>query len=132
MSEEIFFILFLNRQTLQRFNILISHQIEDREINELDEEDIPFFRKNGVLNRVSIPKWVMKAVMHRDRGMCVSCHKDLTGIISISEVENYDHIIPLANGGINDITNIQLLCENCNKSKSSKNISTSNLYERWY
>lgn len=132
MSEEIFFILFLNRQTLQRFNELISHQIQDRELDELDEEDLPYFRKDGVLNRVAIPKWVMKAVTHRDRGMCVSCHKDLTGTISISETENFDHIIPLANGGINDITNIQLLCENCNKSKSSKSISTSIKYEKWY
>lgn len=132
MSEEIFFILFLNRQTLQRFNELISHQIQNREFQELDEEDLPYFRKDGVLNRVAIPKWVMKAVTHRDRGMCVSCHKDLTGIISIGEKENFDHIIPLANGGINDITNIQLLCETCNKTKSSKNISTSISYEKWY
>lgn len=132
MSEEIFFILFLNRQTLQRFNELISHQIQDRELDELDEEDLPYFRKDGVLNRVAIPKWVMRAVTHRDRGMCVGCHKDLTGTISISETENFDHIIPLANGGINDITNIQLLCENCNKSKNSKSISTSIKYEKWY
>jgi len=132
MADEIFFILFLNRQTLQRFNELISHQIEDVDLDELDEEDLAFFKKNGVLKRVAIPKWVMRAVTHRDRGMCVNCHKDLTGIISVGEIENFDHIIPLENGGINDVTNIQLLCENCNKTKQSKSIPTSIKYEKWY
>jgi hypothetical protein len=132
VSEEIFFILFLNRETLQRFNELISHQIHERELDEIDDEDLPFFRANGVLRRVSIPKWVMRAVAHRDRGMCVSCHKDLTGQISIGSTGNFDHIVPLARGGINDVTNIQLLCEICNKSKHSKNINTSIKYEKWY
>ena len=132
MADEIFFILFLNRQTLQNFNALVAHQIEDKSLDELDKEDLPYFKKDGTLNRVTIPKWVMRAVTHRDRGLCVSCHKDLTGIISIGEIGNFDHIIPLANGGINDITNIQLLCENCNKTKHSKRISTSIKYEKWY
>ena len=132
MADEIFFILFLNRQTLQNFNKLIAHQIGDKSLDELDEEDKSYFRKDGVLNRVTIPKWVMRAVIHRDRGLCVSCHKDLTGTINIGEMGNFDHIIPLANGGINDITNIQLLCENCNKRKHSKSISTSIKYEKWY
>lgn len=132
MSDEIFFILFLNRQTLQRFNQLISHHIQDRTIAELDMEDLPFFKKDGVLKRVSMPKWVLRAVTHRDRGMCVSCHKDLTGLINIGNTSNFDHIIPLAIGGINDVTNIQLLCENCNKTKQAQNIPTSIKYERWY
>lgn len=132
MSEEIFFILFLNRQTLQRFNQLISHQIQDKKIDELDEDDLPFFKKDGVLKRVSIPKWVLRAVIHRDRGMCINCHKDLTGLISVASTSNFDHIVPLATGGINDVTNIQLLCENCNKTKKAQNIPTSIKYERWY
>jgi len=132
MSEEIFFILFLNRRTLQRLNILIARAISDIELSKIDEEDKPFFKKDGILNRKYIPKWVQRAVFHRDRGMCVSCHKDLSGQINIGEVGNFDHVIPLALGGINDITNIQLLCEFCNKSKQAKNISTSNRYEKWY
>lgn len=132
MSEEIFFILFLNRQTLQRFNQLISHQIQERIIDELDREDLPFFKKDGVLNRVSMPKWVLRAVTHRDRGMCVSCRKDLTGLITIGNTSNFDHIVPLAIGGTNDVTNIQMLCEQCNKTKQSQNIPTSIKYERWY
>ncbi len=132
VSDEIFFILFLNRQALQRFNDMISFQIQNKTLDELDSEDIPYFRKDGTLKRVNIPKWVQRAVLHRDRGMCVSCHKDLSGQINIGETENFDHIIPLAQGGINDVTNIQLLCESCNKSKSANKIPTSTKYERWY
>lgn len=132
LSEEIFFIMFLNRQILQRFNRQISPRISWVEIINVDNDDKKYFSKDGVLKRVNIPKWVQKAVFYRDRGMCVSCHKNLTGIINISSVENYDHIIPLIDGGINDVTNIQLLCEYCNKSKSGKIISTSKKYEKWY
>ena len=35
-------------------------------------------------------------------------------------------------GGINDVTNIQLLCEACNLSKGKKALPVSNLYEPWY
>lgn len=31
----------------------------------------------------------------------------------------YDHKIPLSKGGTSDIKNIQVLCEDCNKTKSS-------------
>ena len=132
MAEEIFFILFLNRQTLQRFNSMIASQIQFRDLDELDREDLFFFKKSGILKRVNIPSWVQRAVLHRDRGMCVSCSKDISGLLNIGYTENFDHIIPLAVGGINDVTNIQLLCETCNKSKQAKEIETSLKYEKWY
>ncbi|MFS7394050.1 HNH endonuclease [Carnobacterium maltaromaticum] len=45
---------------------------------------------------------------------------------------NYDHIVPLNLFGLNDVTNIQLLCEECNMKKLDKNYSTSQFYEKWY
>ena len=132
MSEEIFFILFLNRQVLQNFNQMAAHQIEDVTIDSLEPEEYIYFQKDGVLKRVSIPMWVQRAVLFRDRGMCVSCNKDLSGILSIGSIENFDHIVPLSKGGMNDITNIQLLCESCNKSKQGQSIDTSIKYEKWY
>lgn len=132
MSKEIFFILFLNRKCLQSFNSMISNHLHDAQISDLDDEQKRYFKRDGVLARVAIPKWVQRAVIHRDRGMCVSCHKDLTGIINVGGVENFDHIIPLAKGGINDVTNIQLLCKECNKVKLDHLVETSNKYESWY
>lgn len=45
---------------------------------------------------------------------CVYCEKD----ISVSR--HIDHIMPLALGGLNDISNIQILCPKCNLSKHRK------------
>jgi 5-methylcytosine-specific restriction endonuclease McrA len=75
---------------------------------------------------------VKKAIFYRDRGKCSFCLKDLTNLISITSEKNFDHIVPLALGGINDVTNFQLLCETCNKSKRHFNAETSIIYEKWY
>ena len=40
---------------------------------------------------------------------------------------NYDHIIPLRDGGCNDPTNYQLMCEHCNKSENAKSHAYKNL-----
>lgn len=48
------------------------------------------------------------------RGKCACCHK------SLEDGYHMDHIMPLALGGPNEDTNIQLLCPFCNLSKSAK------------
>ena len=62
--------------------------------------------------RKSIPKAVQRAVWRRDRGKCVECGSN--------ENLEYDHIIPHSKGGGNTERNIQLLCEECNRSKGAK------------
>ena len=135
MADEIFFVLFLNRQLLRDFVEMISGYIADYDIGTSDEPSFQvdnYFEKNGILKRVAIPSWVQRAVFHRDRGMCVHCSKDISGLVSVSSIENFDHMIPLAKGGINDVTNIQLLCESCNKSKKDKIEQLSSKYEKWF
>ena len=44
---------------------------------------------------------------------------------------HYDHMVPLEQGGMNDVTNIQLLCSSCNLSKGTFS-ATSNIYQNWY
>ncbi|MGK7920714.1 MAG: HNH endonuclease [Trichodesmium sp.] len=62
--------------------------------------------------RVKIPLAVRKYVFERDHYNCQSCGKTAT------ETElTIDHIIPLARGGSNDISNLQTLCRNCNQKK---------------
>ena len=50
----------------------------------------------------------------RQRGKCVGCRQALGGKF------HADHVIALAAGGSNGISNIQLLCETCNRSKGVK------------
>lgn len=56
----------------------------------------------------------IKTLFDIQRGKCACCH------IVISDGYHVDHIMPLALGGSNDKTNIQLLCPTCNMKKSSK------------
>ncbi|MGK7932771.1 MAG: HNH endonuclease [Microcystaceae cyanobacterium] len=62
--------------------------------------------------RISIPKSVRKYVFQRNNYQCQSCGK------TYQETDlQIDHIIPLAKGGSNDISNLQTLCSRCNQRK---------------
>lgn len=62
--------------------------------------------------RIPIPYSVRKYVYQRDNYQCKSCGKTQQEIIL-----NVDHIIPLALGGSNDLSNLQTLCVICNTQK---------------
>jgi len=59
-----------------------------------------------------ISREVKLQIWRRDQGKCCDCGS--------KEKLEYDHIIPVSRGGSNTERNIQLLCERCNRSKSSK------------
>lgn len=62
--------------------------------------------------RIHIPSDVRKYVFERDHYQCQSCGK------THQETElNIDHIVSLAAGGQNDISNLQTLCSTCNRQK---------------
>ena len=126
ICDEIFFILFSNRKLLHKFN----------ENNAMSFSKFCFqqnqLTNKGKLKRQRIPKWLQKAVFHRDKGRCSFCSTDLTKIINIESANNYDHIIPLDLFGINDPTNIQLLCKACNLDKLNRNTDVGTKYQEWF
>lgn len=126
MSDEVFNILFANRQFLIEFNKLTVETVRNTEFPK--EHLTP----KGTIKRVAIPKWVKTAVYHREKGRCVFCNTDLTGLVNTLTNSNYDHIVPLDLYGTNDPCNIQLTCEKCNKTKTNKYINTSNKYVPWW
>ncbi|MGI0491694.1 HNH endonuclease [Alkalinema pantanalense CENA528] len=65
--------------------------------------------------RITIPKAVRQYVLDRDNHQCKSCGK--TSPHTKLEI---DHIIPLANGGSNDLSNLQTLCRTCNAQKRDR------------
>lgn len=54
---------------------------------------------------------IKKIVFTRDGGSCQCCGR--------TDNLEYDHITPFSCGGKNDPSNIQLLCQRCNRSKSN-------------
>lgn len=132
IANEVFSLLFLNRRLLARFNSYVSMIVHNIDFDSVPTELRIYLDKNCRVKRVAIPEWVKRAVFFRDRGMCASCNKDLSGIVLSQPNRHYDHIIALANGGINDVTNIQLLCSKCNLDKGKKSIAVSDIYEAWY
>ncbi len=61
-------------------------------------------------NRPPIPESVRIFVWRRDQGKCVQCGSN--------ERLEFDHIIPVIEGGSSTERNVQLLCEPCNRRKS--------------
>ncbi|WP_083635845.1 HNH endonuclease signature motif containing protein [Rhizobium gallicum] len=51
-------------------------------------------------------------------------------VINRLETERYDHLVPLARFGANDVTNLQLLCEPCNLKKAAGLQPVSPFYPR--
>jgi 5-methylcytosine-specific restriction endonuclease McrA len=75
-----------------------------REIEALENlERLPSARRD------KIPSPVRLFVWQRDGGKCVECGR--------KENLEFDHIIPLAEGGSSTERNVQLLCERCNRKK---------------
>jgi hypothetical protein len=61
-------------------------------------------------SRRRIPRDVRQRVWQKYGGRCAECNADT--------YLEFDHIIPVAKGGGNSDTNVQLLCRKCNLSKS--------------
>lgn len=135
-TREVFFVLFQNRRVLLLFNDVMASALRQESEYEwpgIDKAEAGrHLEKPGALKRVTVPEWVRRAVYFRDRGRCVLCDCDLSGLVSLWSEENYDHMVPLAAGGLNDCTNIQLLCAACNAKKAAGEPVTSSKYEAWF
>lgn len=122
-AQAAFQILFQDREFLLLFQSYIKSTIEEMR-PQLNPES---FSSKGFVRRMSSkPKWLQRAIFHRDKGCCQHCKKDLTHLINLLGKANYDHLLPLAAGGSNDPTNFQLLCQECNQSKGARALTYEN------
>ena len=69
------------------------------------------FSANCLAQSRYISNYTKKIVFSRDSGICQCCG-------SYQNLE-YDHISPFSCGGSSEVSNIQLLCRTCNRSKSN-------------
>lgn len=128
VSKQVFHVLFSNRGTMSAFGHMVSGYV----LHTAPSFEPDAFNATGHLCRASIPTWAKSAVFHRDKGRCVLCQTDLTRLFSQQQETHYDHIIPLACGGMNCVTNLQLTCAKCNLGKGARSSATSREYEAWY
>lgn len=128
VAKQVFYVLFSNRGTMSAFGHMVDYYV----LHAAPAFAPDAFNNSGHLLRASIPTWAKSAVFHRDKGRCVLCQTDLTKLFSQQAETHYDHIIPLARGGMNCVTNLQLTCSNCNLDKGARSAATSREYEAWY
>jgi 5-methylcytosine-specific restriction endonuclease McrA len=56
----------------------------------------------------------IEALYQKQNGKCLGCRN------SLGKKYEVDHVTPLCRGGLNVVTNLQLLCRRCNRSKGAK------------
>jgi hypothetical protein len=97
----------------KEFLTYIKHWVlqKEKEFKKIERQVEAFEQvaETDVAKREKIPDSVKMFVWQRDEGKCVKCGK--------KEKLEFDHIIPVAEGGSNTERNIQILCESCNRSK---------------
>jgi hypothetical protein len=77
-----------------------------------DVEAVESLSAASAARREPIPESARMFVWRRDEGKCVICGSN--------ERLEFDHIIPVAEGGSNTERNLQLLCEPCNRAKGKR------------
>lgn len=86
----------------------LEDQIEPEIAFEAPPAPLPYEQTTRAL----IPEAVKGVVWRRDSGRCVKC--------GTKQNLQFDHIIPVAEGGATTTANLQLLCQPCNQSKGKK------------
>ena len=98
-------------QNREKNDNVVRKQISDKPwIGETDEGwgESNAIKGNRKIS-TKIPSRVKKHVLKRDKGRCSHCG-------SKKNIE-YEHIIPLSEGGRNTVGNVKLLCQECNRRK---------------
>jgi len=97
----------------QEIPLRIKHAIykQEKALEKIQKEVAAFenFERLPSARRERIPDSVRLFVWQRDGGRCVKCES--------KERLEFDHIIPVAEGGSSTERNVQLLCETCNRKK---------------
>ncbi len=103
---------------------LDTNKLEEEIINLMQDEDVNdkkgiysyvLNRKEKFLNIRTFSDKEKREVYERQKGVCVWCKKQF----EIEEMEA-DHITPWHEGGKTTAENCQMLCKNCNRTKSGK------------
>jgi 5-methylcytosine-specific restriction endonuclease McrA len=80
------------------------------------EEDPWVIRVNALKQRCKhgfVSPYQLKRLWEDSGSRCHYCNQQITGVF------HFDHAIPVARGGTNDIENLRVACESCNSKKQA-------------
>lgn len=139
LAEDVFFIMFLNRSALAALNemaaVYLKNYDYEPEVEGLGIGLVKHEAKDHTVTRLERrkpPVWARNAVRYRDRDHCGSCGREMGMRWNRDDPSHFDHIVPLARGGLNDVTNLQLLCQSCNLEAGSQPKTPRENHQRWY
>ena len=126
-ADAAFQLLFQDRTFLLQFQDLVLRSAKEY------KPKVGFSSAQLPVRRLArLPSWLHKGVFHRDRGRCQQCGSDISGLLNLDNIQHYDHLLPLAQGGSNDPTNFQLLCLPCNLQKGGRRRSVANVNRSYW
>lgn len=85
------------------------------EIEPLTIIPLEYQKKENKNKRSSIPPKLRHKVLKRDRYTCQACGARAPDV----ELE-VDHVVPVSRGGTDDLSNLKVLCRDCNIGKGNK------------
>jgi 5-methylcytosine-specific restriction endonuclease McrA len=106
--------VFHDRQFCEYITFAITSIYEDSGF-PIYQDELKFTK----IKRQSWPTWVKPTLIARERGYCANCGASFSELKAEPQI---DHIVPLSQGGSNDLVNLQLLCSKCNFEKHNKKI----------
>lgn len=111
--DSAFSVLWYRKSFLLDFNQKMAATIQP-----LKKIEFPALEQDGRVPRATyFKKWIKDSIVHRERGLCHYCgHHVVTPAIPNQEYD-IDHMVPIAQGGTNDPTNLVLSCPVCNNVK---------------
>jgi hypothetical protein len=114
-KDRVYFLYDCEGLTREEMSLLVQHfAISHRQqFKRISREIQAYENLERMTHREVIPESVRIFVWQRDQGKCVQCGR--------RDSLEFDHIIPIIEGGSSTERNVQLLCEQCNRRKG-KNI----------
>jgi hypothetical protein len=135
LSDALFEVYEIHKQEMNQLRAIYSKNFSERAFHDRQLcEYVSFvlkslYRESGYPVKASLgaltysrierkkwPAWLRPTLLARERNACANCG---VSFAELHEEAQLDHIVPLSDGGNNDLVNLQLLCSGCNLRKSN-------------
>jgi HNH endonuclease len=119
-----------DRQLCQEISLLCVNRLSLLFQSNDDVTSYKYTPNKGrrLFERKAWPSWVRTLLLARERGLCASC---AISFLELARDAHVDHIVPLAEGGSNDVSNLQMLCSKCNLAKRDHHITVKPSFQNY-